>query len=195
MSLLIGAVIVAVVVLLMQNTIIIDAIEAKSMNVLFFMTDLFKRPEEARDKEGKKIEGVYRINTAKGVRSDIVIFGFDEKSLAELGRFPWPRSVYARFLSNLNKDPASKPTGILIDVLFTENSDRNEDLALAGALNTHRANTVIDLLANVSNQVPYESAEIKARMKLLEPAGIPAEDDVPQVVDIVTPPIKEMIYS
>jgi CHASE2 domain-containing sensor protein len=123
MSLLIGVIIIAVIVLLMRNTIIIDVIESKSMNLSFFMTDVFGRPEEIS-------KGVYKINKAKGVRGDIAIFGFDEKSLSELGRWPWPRSTFAAFLSNVNGNPETKPSGILIDVLFTEDSSRKEDMAL-----------------------------------------------------------------
>lgn len=126
MSILIGVLIIIVMIVLTKNTIIIDAIESKSMNLNFFMTDVFHRPEEIN-------EGVYRINKAKGLRDDIVIFGFDEKSLETLGRWPWRRSVYAEFLENINKDSKSRPRGVLIDVLFTEKSDEKEDQILAEA--------------------------------------------------------------
>jgi adenylate cyclase len=188
MSLLIGLIIIAVIIVLMRNTIIIDVIESKSMNLSFFMTDVFGKPEEIS-------KGVYKISKAKGVRNDIAIFGFDEKSLAELGRWPWPRSTFAMFLSSVNGNPETKPTGTLIDVLFTENSGKAEDMALAESLKAHRDNTIVDLFANVSNQIVSEGREIGERVAMLEPAGIPASDGSPQVVNVVTPPIKEIIRS
>ena len=44
MSLLIGVLIILVMIALFKNTIIIDAIESKSMNLNFFMSDVFHRP-------------------------------------------------------------------------------------------------------------------------------------------------------
>ncbi len=189
LSIIIGVFIIIFIVLILKFTIIIDALEAKSMNISFFMTDVFHKPEEIS-------KGVYLMEKAKGLRKDVVIFGFDEKSLAELGRFPWKRSVYAKFLENANKSKKRRPTGVLIDVLFTEHSqDKKEDQILAEALRKYKSNTVIDMFADVSNQVPNVSEEIKERLKLIEPLGIPAKDNFPQFVNVVTPPIKEIIKS
>ncbi len=189
LSLIIGIFIIIFIILILKYTIIIDALEAKSMNISFFMTDVFHKPKEIS-------KGVYLMEKTKGLRKDVVIFGFDEKSLADLGRFPWKRSVYAKFLENVNKSKKRRPTGVLIDVLFTEHSqDKREDAILANALKKYRKNTVIDMFADVSNQVPNMSKEIKERLKLIEPLGIPAKDNFPQFVNVVTPPIKEIIES
>ena len=67
MSLLIGVVIIIIMIVLVKNTIIIDAIESKSINVSFFMTDVFHRPEEIS-------EGVYRIAKAKGILGDCNVY-------------------------------------------------------------------------------------------------------------------------
>ncbi|MBN2323068.1 MAG: adenylate/guanylate cyclase domain-containing protein [Spirochaetes bacterium] len=189
MSLLIGVVIIVIIVVLLKNTIIFDAIESKSINVCFFMTDVFHRPEEIS-------EGVYKIAKAKGIRNDVVIFGFDEKSLVELGRYPWPRNVYAKFLDNVNKDQNSRPSGVLIDVLFTEYSENKvDDMLLVNALAKYRDNTVIDLFADTSSQIPNVSGEIEERIQLIQPLGIETEDEQIQVVNVITPPIREIIKS
>ncbi len=188
MSLLIGLFIIIVIIVLLKNTIIIDAIESKSMNLNFFMTDVFHRPEQIS-------EGVFRINKAKGIRNDIVIFGFDEKSLSELGRWPWKRSVYANFLRNINADQEFKPNATLIDVLFTERSQNTEDEILAEALNRYSDNTIVDMFADVSNQIPSVSSEVQERIDLMQSRGIPAQDDHAQFVNIVTPPFKKIIES
>jgi adenylate cyclase len=189
MSLLIGVLIIVIMIALLQRTIIIDALESRSMNLNFFMSDVFHRPEEIS-------EGVYRINKAKGLRNDVVIFGFDEKSLADLGRYPWPRTVHVSFLENLNKDDENQPTGVLIDVLFTENSqNKSEDRALARALSRYSTNTVIDLFADTSSQIPIVSEEVQKRMMQIDRLGIPTADDYEQFVNVVTPPISEIIES
>lgn len=189
MSLLIGVAIIVIMVVLMKNTIIFDAIESKSINVSFFMTDVFHRPE-------KISEGVYKIAKGKGIRNDVVIFGFDEKSLVELGRYPWPRNVYARFLENVNRDNESRPKGVLIDVLFTEYSESSkDDKILVDALSRYRSNTVVDMFADTSSQIPSESQEIKDRLAMVGHLGIDADDDTKQTINVITPPIKEIIKS
>jgi len=189
MSLLIGVLIIIIMVSLLQKTIIVDAIESRSMNLNFFMTDVFHRPEEIS-------EGVYRINKSKGLRSDVVIFGFDEKSLAELGRYPWPRSVYARFLDNINAEAENRPAGVLIDVLFTEDSqDKGQDRTLANALRKYNRSTVIDLFADQSSQIPNVGENIKRRLERISRLGIPASDESEQFVNVITPPIIEIIDS
>ncbi|MCK4924016.1 MAG: CHASE2 domain-containing protein [Spirochaetes bacterium] len=189
MSLLIGVLIIVVMSFLLKKTIIIDAIEARSMNLNFFMTDVFHRPEEISP-------GVYRINKAKGLRNDVVIFGFDEKSLEELGRYPWPRTVYGQFLEHVNGQEENRPKGILIDVLFTEDSqNKSEDRALAGALGTYKDNTVVDFFADASSQLPSVSDEMRRRVQKLEHLGVPTDDNYEQFINIITPPINEIIES
>jgi class 3 adenylate cyclase/CHASE2 domain-containing sensor protein len=189
MSLLIGVVIIVVMIVLLKNTIIFDAIESKSINISFFMTDVFHRPEEIS-------EGVYKISKAKGIRNDVVIFGFDEKSLVELGRYPWPRRVYAQFLDNVNGNEEALPAGVLIDVLFTEYSESSiDDQMLVDALSRYRSNTIVDMYADTSSQIPSVSQEIKDRIQMLGHLGIDAEDDTKQVINVITPPIKEIIES
>jgi adenylate cyclase len=48
---------------------------------------------------------------------ETVIAAIDEKSIKELGRFPWPRSVWGRVVDRLTEDGAKV---IVFDVFFTE---------------------------------------------------------------------------
>lgn len=57
--------------------------------------------------------------------NDIVIVAIDEDSLAQLGQWPWPRTVHADFLRQLS---AAQPRGILFDVLFTEPAEGDAEL-------------------------------------------------------------------
>lgn len=62
---------------------------------------------------------------------DIVVVEIDNASIAQLGRWPWPRSVHARLLEQIAK---AKPAAVIYDVLFTEANPEDEQLARAIAL-------------------------------------------------------------
>ncbi|WP_035556849.1 CHASE2 domain-containing protein [Burkholderia sp. 9120] len=66
---------------------------------------------------------------AQPVLPDIVVVEIDNASVAQLGRWPWPRSVHARLLEQIAK---AKPAAVIFDVLFTEANP--EDAALARAI-------------------------------------------------------------
>lgn len=65
---------------------------------------------------------------------DIILVTIDDRSLEQLGRWPWPRRFHAKLLGTL-KD--SKAVGL--DVLFSEadNSDPDGDLQLSRAIAEH----------------------------------------------------------
>lgn len=62
---------------------------------------------------------------------DILIINIDEQSLAELGKWPWPRTNHADLIEKLNVD---RPRSILLDILVSEASNVRDDRALAVAM-------------------------------------------------------------
>jgi signal transduction histidine kinase len=70
--------------------------------------------------------------------SDIAIVAIDEKSIAEFGRFPWPREVLAKTIDVLS---ASDPKVLAVDVLFPDATNRESDEALAHSIG--RAGNVV----------------------------------------------------
>ncbi len=65
------------------------------------------------------------------VPDDIVIVAIDEKSIAELGRWPWSRHIHAQLIERLSE---AKTGMIVFDVLFSESTTTEEsstDKALA----------------------------------------------------------------
>lgn len=69
---------------------------------------------------------------------DIVIVAIDEKSINEIGRWPWRRDVQATLIDNISKD---KPKVIGIDIMFTEKESPETDAKLAAAIK--RAGNVV----------------------------------------------------
>lgn len=58
----------------------------------------------------------------------VVIVAIDDRSLAEIGRWPWDRATHARLLERL---AAARPRAVIYDVLFQEPTDQDAELAAA----------------------------------------------------------------
>lgn len=58
----------------------------------------------------------------------IVIVAIDDRSLAELGQWPWDRDVHAEMVGRLS---AARPRAVAYDVLFTESAPGDDQLAAA----------------------------------------------------------------
>jgi CHASE2 domain-containing sensor protein/signal transduction histidine kinase len=98
---------------------------------------------------------------AQSAPDDVVIVAIDEKSLEQIGRWPWPRRVHAQLLERLAQ---AKPAVIAIDVLMPEASADalvDDDALLAAAI---RATGVPVLL-------PVAMQDIGARHKLAMPVS------------------------
>lgn len=65
------------------------------------------------------------------VDQDIVIVAINDRSLAELGTWPWPRSLHAQLVDRLHAAGAKL---IVLDILFIEAGDPASDSALAQAM-------------------------------------------------------------
>ncbi len=63
----------------------------------------------------------FRLRGDRAPVSNVVIVAVDEKSIAEMGRWPWPRDIHGRLIDLLTKAGAKV---IAFDVLFTE-ADRD----------------------------------------------------------------------
>ena len=69
------------------------------------------------------------------VSGDIVLVGIDERSLREVGRWPWPRNRYAELIKSID---AAGPKQQVHDILLSERTDPAQDRLLAGAIASSR---------------------------------------------------------
>ncbi len=60
-------------------------------------------------------------------RSEIVVVGIDDKSLQEIGAWPWSREVFANFLETIFKD---SPSIVGFDIIFGERREGDDSLQL-----------------------------------------------------------------
>jgi adenylate cyclase len=80
----------------------------------------------------------------------IIVITIDDASLAELGRFPWDRAIYAPFLANLNQE-GNIPKVIAFDIVFGEASENpDSDMAFAEALATY-PNVILPVVGNMGD--------------------------------------------
>jgi serine phosphatase RsbU (regulator of sigma subunit) len=63
--------------------------------------------------------------------SDIILVTIDEKSLTEIGKWPWPRSYHAELVDTLRRRGAAV---IAFDLFFSERQGTDEDAAFAAAI-------------------------------------------------------------
>ena len=93
--------------------------------VFLYMTDRFEDFENRWED---------RMHLLRGIRPGdkrVVLVAIDDKSIAAIGTYPWPRHIYAPLIENLNKMGAKV---IGFDVLFIEASRPEEDKALIAAV-------------------------------------------------------------
>ena len=94
---------------------------------LYFNQNQFLEAFEAKsyDLRFKNLRGVVPPSP------EIGIIAIDNKSIAELGRFPWSRGQYVRLLERLS---AAGAKVVLFDVIFSETETRAIDRSLAAAV-------------------------------------------------------------
>jgi CHASE2 domain-containing sensor protein/class 3 adenylate cyclase len=80
---------------------------------------------------------------------NIAVIAIDDKSIQEIGRFPWDRSVYAKFLTLLSQNKIN-PKVIGIDISFLEKSNDKADAALANSIKNLK-NTKVVLASEYNN--------------------------------------------
>jgi adenylate cyclase len=77
--------------------------------------------------------------------TNIIIIAIDEKSIREIGRWPWDRDIVAGLINNITRD---KPKVIGIDIMFSEKHNKEADEKLISAIK-HAGNVVLATEFNV----------------------------------------------
>ncbi|WP_203299266.1 EAL domain-containing protein [Marinobacter sediminum] len=85
----------------------------------------------------------------KPVASNLVVVEIDSASIAEVGRWPWPRTLYAEAIAELD---AAGINSLMIDIDLSARSSISNDAALAQALKSFSRQTPVYLPAFVQRQ-------------------------------------------
>ena len=99
--------------------------------------------------ELKGLDLLFALRGARPAPEPLVIVAIDEPSMAEIGQqWPWPRSLHARLIQQLNKAGARV---IGFDILFSEPSEPAEDEELARILRSSGNVVLVSALSVVND--------------------------------------------
>lgn len=105
----------------------------------------------------------------KAASGDVVVVAIDAKSQRQLGNWPWPRSTYARLVTNL---ATLRPRVQVHDIIFTGATKPTEDASLAAAFRRAPNSYIAAQTVNGSEDAPSHARamlpldQIKAHAKL-----------------------------
>jgi CHASE2 domain-containing sensor protein/signal transduction histidine kinase len=75
---------------------------------------------------------LFKIRGQRAWSGKVVLIAIDDRSIQELGRYPWPRRKFTQLMQQLNQ---AEPSVVAFDVLFSESSP--DDPALARQFEQH----------------------------------------------------------
>ena len=115
-------------------SVLLAAVSISSVLFLYYSQNAFLEAFEAKtyDLRFKDLRGPIQPNP------DIAIIAIDDKSIAELGRYPWSRDRYAQLIDKL---AAAKAKTVLFDAFFPERENAKNDQLFAAAVK--RAGNVV----------------------------------------------------
>lgn len=120
--------------------------------VLLFYSFGPEKPYLLATLDNRVTDAMFRWRGAMPTSGQVVIIDIDEKSLRQVGQWPWPRDTVAKMISNLG---AAGPRAIGLDILFAE-EDR-----------TSPKNFLVELQHYLPGAITAaQLAELKGREKL-----------------------------
>ena len=170
-----------------------------ALSLLLFLSLQVVDPEYFQEKlESKTFD--LRLNLRNHFRKphpapDITIVMVDEKSIAEIGRWPWSRDIQADLV---NKISAGNPKVIGIDIMYTERENSIPDGKLASAFKK-AGNVVLATPFEVTGS-RQQRAEVPVAPAYLEDAAFMTVKTVPGIAwknwaiksTKVTPPLADL---
>ncbi len=89
-----------------------------------------QKPALLQGLDNRLTDTMFHLRGPQPVTGQVVIIDIDNKSLAELGQWPWPRNTVAQLIDTL---AAQQPASILLDIVFAE-EDRTSPQGLIAKL-------------------------------------------------------------
>ena len=118
----------------------------------------------------------------------VVLLDIDQKSIASVGVWPWPRDVHARILDRLNDAGAAE---VAMDVDFSSRSDEAGDAAFEAALERFGGGVILASFRQMATA--QETA-----LSVVEPLGRFQNHAWPALVDVIVDPdgaVRTMLFG
>lgn len=101
-------------------------------------------------------DALYHLGSGPDDR--IYIIGIDAYALETIGPWPWSREIIARTVETLNRDPATRPAAIGVDVVYSGETDPQADQALVKAADA--GNIVVAAVAEYGTKMEGEGENL-----------------------------------
>jgi adenylate cyclase len=121
--------------------------------------------------ENKTLDLRFSLRGKKAPGPETVIAAIDEKSINKLGRWPWPRSVWARVVDRLTQDGAAV---VVFDVFFSEPENVDSDDLFQRAI-MRSGRVVLPAVFDFSEEGYKESGFTGRKLDFLEPSAYPVQ--------------------
>ncbi|MCP3961670.1 MAG: adenylate/guanylate cyclase domain-containing protein [bacterium] len=102
---------------------IVIALATASFFVLVYLIEDVTQLHLLKNTETSLIDLRFRLRGPREPAGDVAIVAIDSKSVEQIGRFPWPRTVHAELIDQLREWGTS---AVVFDVLFTERQGERE---------------------------------------------------------------------
>lgn len=107
------------------------ALAAASASIVIFLYWL--NPAFLAAVELKSVDAMFIARGARPAPSGVVVVAVDERSVNELGRWPWPRRLTARLIDRVGGGAAGAEV-VAVDMVFSESEGPEADALLAAAV-------------------------------------------------------------
>lgn len=132
--------------------------------------------------ENKTLDLRFTLRGPVSPGPETVIAAIDEKSINKLGRWPWPRSVWARVVDRLTEDGAKV---IVFDVFFSEPENvRSDDLFRRAIMRSGRV--VLPAVFDFTEEGYKESGFTKKKLDFLIRSAYPVREHVDEPLSPLT---------
>lgn len=91
----------------------------------------------AVEQSGKSLHNFISNQSAS---QDIIVVELDSKSMKSIGRWPWPRQIYAELINKLSENNASQ---IAFDIDFSDKSNVKSDTQMAAAIEASSSTIIL----------------------------------------------------
>lgn len=143
---------------------------------LLFLVWLLQWTESTR-KVDRLLHDSWVRSYQRAVPQDVIIAAIDPPSLAELGRWPWPRDLQARLFEQLK---LMDVRAVVVDLLYVEPSEPTADTRLGKAIGSHAVSILPVLTEGGRTRVASELLPISLITREVTDLGhifLPIDDD------------------
>lgn len=189
-SFILAGIVLLISVYILFSTRIFDNFELKTLDLHFQIKELNEKSLSA--------EGVTKADINPHISSDIIILAIDQKSLADFGQWPFPRTIHANLINAFSriKDQSERESALLLDIFFNEPGKNPEaDKALFKAIEDSQR-VFIETILSDGEEITVDSPRFERQLEFYKKHGTITniKGDWQKIIDFISldPPLPEV---